>query len=158
MSVSPPDAARPGAQAPPPRPRRWLGLLVVVVLTCGGVAYAVEQREDDARSRPKVSVGPASPPNQSNKPPSKTAAAVAARRQAVDIVLLRRAKAVRDGNEKLFLADIDPADTKLRQEQRTLFANLVEIGFTEVGYSQARSGSTRPRSASTARRRTWSAS
>ncbi|MEV6286856.1 hypothetical protein [Kribbella sp. NPDC051770] len=137
MSVSPPDAARPGAQAPPPRPRRWLGLLVVVAVTCGGVVYAVEQREDDARNRPKVSVGPTAPPNQSNKPPSKTAAAVAARRLAVDTVLLRRARAVRTGNEKLFLSDLDPADTKLRQEQRTLFANLVEIGFTEVGFSQA---------------------
>jgi hypothetical protein len=135
--VSPPEAARRGAQAPPPGPRRWLGLLLAVALTCGGVAYAVEQRERDARNRPAVTATATAPPNQSNKPPSKTAAAIAARRLAVDTILLRRAKAVRTGNERLFLADVDPADRKLRQEQRTLFANLVDLRFAEIGYSQA---------------------
>ena len=41
------------------------------------------------------------------------------------------------GNESLFLADIDPANKKLRAAQKVLFANLVEIGFNELGYSQA---------------------
>lgn len=123
---------------PPHGPRRWLGLLVVVVLVSGGVVYAAEDRQRDARSRPSATLtAPSTQPNQGTKPPSKTAAAVAARRLAVDTILLRRAKAVRTVDEKLFLQDVDPADKKLLQEQKVLFANLVEIGFEEIGYSQA---------------------
>ncbi|TCM49972.1 hypothetical protein EV648_10212 [Kribbella sp. VKM Ac-2568] len=138
MSVTPPSAAPPGAGAPPHGPRRWLGLVVAVALVTGGVAYAVEQRQDDARSRPTATVTPPTTrPNQGTKPPSKTAAAIAARRVAIDTILLRRAKAVRTVDERLFLQDVDPANAKLRQAQKVLFANLVEIGFQEIGYSQA---------------------
>jgi len=137
VTVMPPSADPPGAQVPPHGPRRWLGLLVVVALVSGGVVYAVEDRQQDARSRPAATVTPPAPPNQGTKPPSKTAAAVAARRLAVDTILLRRAKAVRTVNEKMFLQDVDPANAKLRQQQKTLFANLVELDFTEIGYSQA---------------------
>src|SRR5262249_25547703 len=75
-------------------------------------------------------------PPKSTKP-SRIAAQIAARRVAVDSILLRRAQAVQTGNEPLFLADVDPANKKLRAAQKILFANLVEIGFSEVGYSQA---------------------
>lgn len=118
-------------------PRRWLGLLLAVGLVCLGVGYAVEDRQRDARLRPPPAVvtpGPVASPNPSL---SRTAAAVLARRAAVDAILLRRARAVRTADEKLFLQDVDPANARLRQEQRTLFANLVEIGFGTVGYSQA---------------------
>jgi hypothetical protein len=137
VSVIPPSAAPPGAQVPPHGPRRWLGLLLVVLLVSGGVVYAVEDRQQDARSRPAATVAPPAPPNQGTKPPSKTAAAVAARRLAVDTILLRRAKAVQTVDEKMFLQDVDPANAKLRQQQKVLFANLVELDFTELGYSQA---------------------
>jgi len=122
----------------PPGPRRWLGLLVAVALVSGGVVYTVEQREQDARERVAATrtATPAPPPATGTKP-SRIAAAVAARRVAVDTVLLRRAQAVQTGNEALFLADVDPANKKLRAEQKILFANLVEMGFTEIGYSQA---------------------
>ena len=107
---------------------------MAVALVCGGVVYTVGERHEDARAR---SVAPQTPgPSQSTKP-SKTAAAVAARRVAIDTILLRRAQAVQTGNEPLFLADIDPANKKLVAAQKVLFANLVEIGFTELGYSQA---------------------
>jgi hypothetical protein len=110
-------------------------LLVAVALVSGGVVYTVEERERDARARPTAILTPQGP-NQSNKP-SKTAAAVAARRVAIDTILIRRAQAVQTVNEALFLQDIDPADKALRAEQKVLFANLVELGFTELGYSQA---------------------
>jgi hypothetical protein len=110
------------------RPRRWIGLLLAVALVSGGVAYAVEDRQQDA-SASTVRTQPS--------PRSKTTAAVVARRLAVDAILLRRANAVRTVNEMLFLQDVDPTNTKLRQEQKVLFANLVEIGFGEIGYSQA---------------------
>ncbi|MFI6826198.1 hypothetical protein ACIBG5_03775 [Kribbella sp. NPDC050241] len=134
MSATIPSAEPPGAQVPPPRPRRWVGLLVAVALVSGGVAYTVEERNQDARER-VVATQPG--PNQGTKPPSKTAAATAARRVAVDTILLRRAQAVQTVNEALFLQDLDPTNTKLRAAQKVLFANLVEIGFEELGYSQA---------------------
>jgi hypothetical protein len=123
---------------PPTGPRRWLGLVLAVAAVSGGVVYTVEQREQDARSHPAI-VQTATPTPTAPKPtkPSRIAAQIAARRLAVDSILLRRAQAVQTGNEALFLADVDPANKKLRAEQKILFANLVEIGFTELGYSQA---------------------
>ncbi|MEV8371764.1 hypothetical protein AB0P21_03455 [Kribbella sp. NPDC056861] len=139
MSSTPPSAAPSGAEAPPHGPRRWLGLLVAVAVVSAGVIYAVDDRERDARARPSApfTKPPTTKPSQTGRPQSKTAAAIAARRLAVDTILLRRAKAVRTVDEKLFLQDVDPANTKLRQAQKVLFANLVELGLDEIGYSQA---------------------
>ncbi len=109
---------------------------MAVALVAGGVAYTVEDRERDARARPAATLTPPGP-NQGTLPPSKTAAAVVARRVAIDTILIRRAKAVQTVDEPLFLQDIDPANKTLLAQQRVLFANLVEIGFTELGYSQA---------------------
>ncbi|WP_328521406.1 hypothetical protein [Kribbella sp. NBC_00359] len=119
---------------PPAGPRRWLGLLAAVALVSVGVAYTVEERHEDERAGVVATQTPG--PSQSPQT-SRTAAAIAARRVAVDTILLRRAQAVQTRNQALFLADIDPANTKLRAAQAVLFANLVEIGFTELGYSQA---------------------
>lgn len=41
------------------------------------------------------------------------------------------------GDLKLFLRDLDPSNKTLVAQQKILFANLVDIGFTELGYSQA---------------------
>jgi hypothetical protein len=123
-------------EGPPAGHRRWLGLVLAVALVSGGVVYTVEQREQDARER-TVATQTASPAPPKTTKPSRIAAAVAARRVAIDTILLRRAQAVQTGNEALFLADVDPANKKLRAAQKILFANLVELGFTELGYSQA---------------------
>ncbi|MGW6196621.1 hypothetical protein ACWF0M_10800 [Kribbella sp. NPDC055110] len=130
MSASTPNEGHPAG------PRRWLGLLVAVALVAGGVVYTVEQREQDARRRTAATQAVSPAPPKATKP-SRIAAAVAARRVAIDTILLRRAQAVQTGNEAQFLADVDPANKKLRAAQKILFANLVEIGFTEIGYSQA---------------------
>jgi hypothetical protein len=131
----PPDDRVPPA-APPSGPRRWVGLLAAVALVSGGVAYTVEQRHEDARNHP-VATGTVVPGPPRSTKPTRVAAAIAARRLAVDTILIRRAQAVQTGNEALFLADVDPANQKLRAAQKILFANLVEIGFNEIGYSQA---------------------
>jgi hypothetical protein len=110
--------------------------VLAVALVAGGVVYTVEQREQDVRNHPTATRTAAPTPPKATKP-SRIAAQIAARRLAVDSILLRRAQAVQTGNEALFLADVDPANKKLRAEQKILFANLVEIGFTEIGYSQA---------------------
>ncbi|MER7250326.1 hypothetical protein [Kribbella sp. NPDC000426] len=130
------SATTPESGPPPTGPRRWLGLVLAVALVAVGVVYTVEQREQDARDRP-AAVQTATPTTPKATKPSRIAAQIAARRLAVDSILLRRAQAVQTGDEALFLADIDPANKKLRTEQRILFANLVEIGFSELGYSQA---------------------
>ncbi|GAA3122899.1 hypothetical protein JOF29_008519 [Kribbella aluminosa] len=111
--------------------RRWPGLLLAVLLVSGGVVYTVEQREQDLRARASAPT-----PARTTKP-SRIAAAVAARRVAIDTILVRRAGAVQTGDEQQFLADVDPLNKKLVAAQKTLFANLMEIGFTEIGYSQA---------------------
>jgi hypothetical protein len=110
--------------------------VLAVALVAGGVVYTVEQREQDVRNHPTATRTAAPTPPKATKP-SRIAAQIAARRLAVDSILLRRAQAVQTGNEALFLADVDPANKRLRAQQRILFANLVEIGFTEIGYSQA---------------------
>jgi hypothetical protein len=120
----------------PAGPRRWLGLVLAVALVSGGVVYTVEQREQDAHERAAATQTATPAPPKATKP-SRIAATVAARRVAIDTILIRRAQAVQTGNEALFLADVDPANKKLRAAQKILFANLVEIGFTELGYSQA---------------------
>jgi hypothetical protein len=107
---------------------------VAVALVSGGVAYTVEARNDDAQARARSSIQTTTPPPARA---SRADAALTARKVAVDSILIRRAQAVQTGNEALFLADVDPANKKLLAAQKILFANLVEIGFGELGYSQA---------------------
>ncbi|MFF1816473.1 hypothetical protein ACFVWG_04210 [Kribbella sp. NPDC058245] len=130
MSATIPSAPPPGA---PAGPRRWLGLLLAVALVSGGVVYAVGERSEDARARLAATPAPPSTP----RAPSKASIAATARRVAIDTILIRRAQAVEKGDLALFLKDLDPSNTKLIAQQKILFANLVEIGFTELGYSQA---------------------
>ncbi|MFC9692923.1 hypothetical protein ACFTSF_30520 [Kribbella sp. NPDC056951] len=130
MSATIPSAPPPGASA---GPGRWLGLLLAVALVSGGVAYAVNERSEDARARVTASETPPETPRS----PSKASTAATARRVAIDTILIRRAQAVQTGNLTLFLKDLDPSNTKLIARQKVLFANLVELGFTELGYSQA---------------------
>ncbi|GAA1701980.1 hypothetical protein GCM10009745_56480 [Kribbella yunnanensis] len=108
-------------------------MLLAVALVSGGVAYAVNERSEDARARVTA---PETPP-ETPRSPSKASTAATARRVAIDTILIRRAQAVQTGNLTLFLKDLDPSNTKLIARQKVLFANLVELGFTELGYSQA---------------------
>jgi hypothetical protein len=63
---------------------------------------------------------------------------LAARSAGVDKMLARRADAVRRNNEAEFLADVDPANKTLLAEQRVLFSNLLQFGFSRLGYQQLR--------------------
>lgn len=60
------------------------------------------------------------------------------RSAGIDEILNRRAGAVRDGKLADFLADVDPDNATLVSEQRVLFRNLVQFGFSRVGYEQLR--------------------
>ncbi|GAA1381093.1 hypothetical protein [Catellatospora chokoriensis] len=53
---------------------------------------------------------------------------------AVNEILARRVKAVRDGDERVFLADLDQTNTALVQQQRMLFANLRQFKLTTFNY------------------------
>lgn len=97
--------------------------------------YAVGERSEDARTRLAATPKPA--PASTPRSPSKASLAATARRVAIDTILIRRARAVQNGNLALFLKDVDPSNTKLIAQQKILFANLVDMDFTELGYSQA---------------------
>jgi hypothetical protein len=63
---------------------------------------------------------------------------LAARSAGVDKMLARRADAVLRSNEAEFLADVDPGDKTLLAKQRVLFSNLLQFGFSRLGYQQLR--------------------
>jgi hypothetical protein len=98
-----------------------LSLFLVAAAVVGGLAlHRSSQHADDAAA------GVSSTANID----------LAARTAAVDLVLKRRAQAVLAGNEKEFLADVDPGNTKLVAGQRTLFTNLRQFGFAKLTYQQ----------------------
>ena len=105
---------------------------------------------EDARSRPIATADRRRRPNQGTKP-SKTAAAIAARRVAIDTILLRRAQAVQTVNEPLFLQDVDPANTKLRPRRRCCSRTWSRSASPSSATARPRSGSTRPWRRRTAR-------
>jgi len=122
----------PGRHASPPRrkhaaakgTRIWpllLSLVLVAIAAAGGLA--LHQSSDRA-------VG-------SDKNASKTPDVdVAARAAAVDQVLTKRAQAVVQDNEAVFLADVDAGNKNLLARQRALFANLRQFGFARLAYQQ----------------------
>ncbi|MGZ0146313.1 hypothetical protein ACXJJ3_04530 [Kribbella sp. WER1] len=106
------------------RSRGWpilLSLALIAAAVGGGLyLHRSSQQDQDA-----ADAGPSTP-----------AIDLAARSAAVNKVLQRRAQAVLTGNEQEFVADVDPADTKLVARQRTLFANLRQFGFAKLAYQQ----------------------
>ncbi|MGH3490477.1 MAG: hypothetical protein ACRDP8_21515, partial [Actinopolymorphaceae bacterium] len=54
--------------------------------------------------------------------------------QALREILDRRAKALRNDDERTFLADIDERNHRLITEQRKVFANLRQLDFTRFDY------------------------
>ncbi|MFI5712917.1 hypothetical protein [Kribbella sp. NPDC051620] len=52
----------------------------------------------------------------------------------MDAILRRRASAVLRKDRAQFLADVDPGNKKLVAEQKVLFGNLVQFGFTKLSY------------------------
>ncbi|MFI5692449.1 hypothetical protein ACIA58_11460 [Kribbella sp. NPDC051586] len=98
-----------------------LSLALIAAAVAGGLAlHRSSQRADGAAD------GVASTANVD----------LAARSAAVDVVLKRRAQAVLAGSEKDFVADVDPANTRLVASQKTLFTNLRQFGFAKLAYQQ----------------------
>jgi hypothetical protein len=98
-----------------------LSLVLVAAAGAGGLALHRSSQHDDESSDTATSA-----PNID----------LEARAAAVNEVLTRRAQAVLAGNEKEFLADVDPGNTRLVSGQRTLFTNLREFGFAKLAYQQ----------------------
>ncbi|TDW22925.1 hypothetical protein [Kribbella kalugense] len=104
--------------------RAWpvlLSLVLIAAAGAGGLALHRSSQRDDSSSDTATTA-----PNID----------LEARSAAVNEVLTRRAQAVLAGNEKEFLADVDPANTRLVSGQRTLFTNLREFGFAKLTYQQ----------------------
>ncbi|GAA1125979.1 hypothetical protein GCM10009630_24740 [Kribbella jejuensis] len=106
------------------RSRLWpflLSLVLVVAAVAGGLALHRSSQNQDAAA---------------NAGTSTPTIDLAARSAAVDQVLKRRSQAVLTGNEQEFVADVDPANTKLVARQRVLFTNLRQFGFAKLAYQQ----------------------
>lgn len=58
-------------------------------------------------------------------------------RAVVADLLQRRTQAVRDRDERAFLADLDPSATSLLAQQRMLFGNLVQFRFSKLEFGRA---------------------
>lgn len=85
-----------------------LAALLVIVTSCTGAPVATKHHQEP---------GPATPTQNGRQ--------VEAERHAIaDRILRARARAVREHDERAWLAPLDPADTALVQRERRLFANL----------------------------------
>ncbi|MFC0625415.1 hypothetical protein [Kribbella deserti] len=96
---------------------------MVAILAAGGLVWR-ELQEPTAQA--------------SENKPAAPGPDVQLRSAEVDRVLIRRAKAVLAKDSTAFVADIDPADKELLAEQRILFDNLVQFGFSRLSYHQKR--------------------
>src|SRR5262245_5359020 len=99
--------------------RRWTRAAVVLLalaLVGGALVLLRDQVGSDA-----TDAGPAS---SNGQPGSTHPNLLASNRDAFNALLNRRSDAVADGDLEAFLADIDPARTKLIRTQRLLFKNL----------------------------------
>ncbi|MBY8875520.1 hypothetical protein K7640_27175 [Micromonospora sp. PLK6-60] len=63
------------------------------------------------------------------------------KQQEVDALLAGQTKALKDRDEKAFLATFDPAYAKLVNQQRSLFRNLVKVPFAEATFKRLGGGS-----------------
>lgn len=109
--------------------RTWLGAAVAAAIL-GGLALVAVPGQDvfPAAPGPGQPLGAATP-----RPPADQADAT--RAEAVGDLLSRRAKAVRDRDERAFLATVDPAaDEAFRTSQQRLFANLAGVPLSEWSY------------------------
>src|SRR5690349_1458802 len=59
----------------------------------------------------------------------------------IDALLAAQAKALKDRDEKAFLAAYDPADKKLVDQQSVLFRNLIKVPFAEADFKRLGEGS-----------------
>ena len=59
----------------------------------------------------------------------------------IDALLAGQAKALKDRDEKAFLAAYDPADKKLVDQQGVLFRNLIKVPFAEAAFKRLGEGS-----------------
>ncbi|NUR95041.1 MAG: hypothetical protein HOV67_07240 [Kribbellaceae bacterium] len=97
-----------------------MSLVLVAAAVAGGLALHRSSQDDQA-----AQAGTSTPTID-----------LAARSAAVNEVLKRRSQAVLTGNEQEFVADVDPANSKLVARQRVLFTNLRQFGFAKLAYQQ----------------------
>lgn len=112
--------------------RRTGALVAAVVMTAGLVGYAVQDR----RQAEEVASGGVSASIRTPEGVQPADIDPDARGRAIDDVLARRAAAVESVDERRFLADVDHGVPALVAAQRTLFANLVDLGLQQLSYER----------------------
>ncbi|TDU86561.1 basic secretory peptidase family protein [Kribbella voronezhensis] len=109
------------------RGRIVAGVAALAVASAGGVVVATRG-------------GHGAPPSGSTAvaveatPGASSEAEKAARKGQLNVLLALRATAVQKGDQKAFLAAVDPAQPALVRSQRTLFTNLRKFAFTKLTY------------------------
>jgi hypothetical protein len=115
----------------PPEPkraaRRFVLATTVVALLIGAVIVAVVRAEDDGH--PDLPRGLATASR-----PLPTIVATADPRAAIDLLLLRRSRALLDHDRNSFLATVDPRRPRFRRAQRAMFDNLQRVHFASWSY------------------------
>ncbi|MEU7904260.1 hypothetical protein [Actinoplanes sp. NPDC049118] len=112
---------------PPPRRRgRYLLaggalLLVATLALCAGVVYV---NRDSLAER--VAAAAAEPPSRRTRPLTQS--------EAIDATLKAQGEALLRGDEKGWLAALDPAQSKLRTKYRLMFKSLRALGVSEFAY------------------------
>lgn len=105
--------------------RAWLGAAVSVILLFGIALVSVPGSGSAPLAGPGRPLGAVSPQPRADL----------TRTDAVTALLERRAAAIRDRDERAFLATLDPeADTAFIATQRRLFANLAGVPFDVWSY------------------------
>jgi hypothetical protein len=101
------------------------GVLLLVTLSgCSAdVPSALKQPVGAATSEPATSDGTYDPTPEDE--------------QQLEELMTARADAVRDGDQRAFLATVDPGQPKLRARQKVLFQNLVELQVDTLWYDLA---------------------
>jgi hypothetical protein len=109
------------------RGRIIAGIAAVAVASTAGVVVATRGGHGAAPSGSTAVAVEATPSAGSD-------AEKAARKRQVNLLLAQRATAVLKGDQKGFLAVVDPKQPALVTEQRTLFTNLRKFAFTKLNY------------------------
>ncbi len=114
-------------------PSRLFAGVAALALVAGGAAVVVHEHNGSTAGGGSATIRTA--PDRA--PGQLSDAEKAARKREVDAVLARRASAVLKGDQKTFLASVDPKQRALVMRQRVLFVNLHKFGFRTLKYFTA---------------------
>ncbi len=128
--------ARPRARRPLRAHRRIVGAVTALAVLSLTSACASSDAADELAPEPAATSSAPVPGLEDEGAFSATDADF----EAVELLLSRRAAAVRTGDARAFLADVDVRDPRLLAEESALFANLDQLPLRRYSYATQRVG------------------